>query len=178
MLFSSVRFSSVAQSRPTLCVPMNRSTPGLPVHHHLPEFTQTHVHRVRDAIQPSHPGSSPSPPVPNPSQHQSLFQWLNSSHEVSTLSKIFKVNERPDSMSKKSQRKQLLELLTEAEALIFLPLDAKNRLEKILILGKTESKKRKVGSKGWDGWMASLTQWTWMWANSGRQWRTEEPGML
>ncbi|XP_060250461.1 palmitoyltransferase ZDHHC20 isoform X2 [Ovis aries] len=65
--------SSVAQSCPTLCNPMNRSTPGLPVHHHLPEFTQTHVHRVIDAIQPSHPLSSPSPPAPNPSQHQSLF---------------------------------------------------------------------------------------------------------
>ena len=61
---------------------MNRSTPGLPVHHHLPEFTQTHVHQVRDAIQPHHPRSSPSPPAPNPSQHQSLFQWVNSSHEV------------------------------------------------------------------------------------------------
>ena len=70
----SVRFSSVTQSCPTLC-PMNRSTPGLPVHHPLLEFTQTHVHRVGDAIQPSHPMSSPSPPSPNPSQHQSLFQW-------------------------------------------------------------------------------------------------------
>ena len=68
------QFSSVAQSCPTLCDPMNRSTPGLPVYHQLPEFTQTHVHRVRDAIQPSHPLSSPSPPAPNPSQHQSLFQ--------------------------------------------------------------------------------------------------------
>ena len=62
------QFSSVAQSCPTLCHPMNSSTPGLPVHHHLPEFTQTHVHRVSDAIQPSHPVSSPSPPAPNPSQ--------------------------------------------------------------------------------------------------------------
>ena len=70
----SVQFSSVAQSSPTPCNPMNRSTPGLPVHHQLPEFTQTHVHRVGDAIQPSHPLSSPSPPAPNPSQHQSLFQ--------------------------------------------------------------------------------------------------------
>ena len=74
------QFSSVAQSRPTLCDPMNRSTPGLPVHHQLLEFTQTHVHRVGDAIQPSHPLSSPFPPVPNPSQHQSfpmsqLFAW-------------------------------------------------------------------------------------------------------
>ena len=64
---------------------MNRSTPGLPVHHHLPEFTQTHVHRVRDAIQPSHLQSSPSPPGPNPSQHHSLFQWVNSSHEVAKV---------------------------------------------------------------------------------------------
>ena len=70
----SVQFSSVTQSCPTLCDPMNHSTPGLPVHHHLPEFTQTHVHRVSDAIQPSHPLSSPSPPAPNPSQHQSLLQ--------------------------------------------------------------------------------------------------------
>ena len=77
-LFSSVQFSSVAQSCPTLCDPMNRSTPGLPVHHQLPEFTQTHVHWVGDAIQPSHPLSSPSPPTPNPSQHQGLFQWVNS----------------------------------------------------------------------------------------------------
>ena len=67
-----VQFSSVAQSCLTLCDPVNRSTPGLPVHHQLPEFTQTQVHRVRDAIQPSHPLSSPSPPAPNPSQHQSL----------------------------------------------------------------------------------------------------------
>ena len=71
---SYLKFSSVAQLCPTLCDPMNCSTPGLPVHHHLPEFTQTHVHRVGDAIQPSHPLSSPSPPAPNPSQHQSLFQ--------------------------------------------------------------------------------------------------------
>ena len=71
---SSVQFSSVAQSCPTLCDPMNRSTPGLPVHHQLPEFTQTHVHRVSDAIHPSHPRLSPSPSAPNPSQHQSLFQ--------------------------------------------------------------------------------------------------------
>ena len=72
----SVQFSSVAQSCPTLCDPMNHSTPGLPVHHKLPKFTQTHVHQVGDAIQPSHPLASPSPPAPNPSQHQGLFQWV------------------------------------------------------------------------------------------------------
>ena len=64
---------------------MNRSMPGLPVHHQLPEFTQTHVHWVGDAIQPSHPLSSPSPPAPNPSQHQGLFQWVNSSYEVARV---------------------------------------------------------------------------------------------
>ena len=69
-----IQFTSVTQSCPTLCDPMNRSTPGLPVHQQLLEFTQTHVHQVSDAIQPSHPLSSPSPPAPNPSQHQSLFQ--------------------------------------------------------------------------------------------------------
>ena len=72
--FSEHQFSSVAQSCPTLCDPMKHSMPGLPVHRQLPEFTQTHVHRVSDAIQPSHPLSSPSPPAPNPSQHQSLFR--------------------------------------------------------------------------------------------------------
>ena len=64
---------------------MNHSTPGFPVYHHLPEFTQTHVHRVGDAIQPSHPLSSPSPPAPNPSQHWGLFQRVNSSHEVAKV---------------------------------------------------------------------------------------------
>ena len=81
----SVQFSSVTQSSPTLCDPMNHSTPGLPVHHQLPEFTQTHVHRVNDAIQTSHPLSPLSPPVPNPSQHQSLFPWVNSSYEVAKV---------------------------------------------------------------------------------------------
>ena len=73
-VFSSVQFISVAQSCPTLRDPVNRSMPGLPVHHQLPEFTQTHAHQVSDAIQPSHPLSSPSPLAPNPSQHHSLFQ--------------------------------------------------------------------------------------------------------
>ena len=81
-VWNAFQFSSVAQSCLTLWDPMNCSTPGLPVHHQLLEFTQTHVHRVSDAIQPSHPLSCPFPPALNPSQHQSLFQWVNSSHEV------------------------------------------------------------------------------------------------
>ena len=79
------QFSSVAQSCLTHCDPMNHSVPGLLVHHQLPEFTQTHVHWAGDAIQPTHPPSSPSPPTPNPSQHQSLFQWVNSSYEVAKV---------------------------------------------------------------------------------------------
>ena len=79
-----VQFSEVVQSCPTLCDPINRSTPGLPVHHQLPEFTQTHVHWVGDAIQPSHPLSSPSPTF-NLSQHQGLFQWVSSSHQVAKV---------------------------------------------------------------------------------------------
>ena len=81
-MFKSVQFSSVAKSCPTLCDPMNHSMPGLPVHHQLLESTQTHVHWVSDAIQPSHPLSSPSPPALNLSQHQVFFQWVISSHEV------------------------------------------------------------------------------------------------
>ena len=82
---SQLQFTSLAQYRLTLCNPMNHSTPGLPVHHQLSEFTQTHAHRVGDVIQPSHPLSPPSPPAPNPSQNQGLFQWVNSSHEVAKI---------------------------------------------------------------------------------------------
>ena len=95
---ASVQFSSVAQSCPTLCDPMNRSAPGLPVHHKLPESTQTHVHRVSDAIQPSHPLLSPSPPAPNPSQRQEsfpvsqLFAWGGQSTGVSALASFLPKN--------------------------------------------------------------------------------------
>ena len=96
-----IQFSSVTQSCPTLCDPMNCSTPGLPVHHQLLGFSQTHVHRVSDAIQPSHPLSSPSPPAPNPSQHQSfpmsqLFAWGGQSTGVSALASFLPKNTRAD----------------------------------------------------------------------------------
>ena len=81
----SVRFSSVPQACPTLCDLMNHSTPGLPVHHQLPEFTQTHVHWVSDVIQPSHPLSSPTPLAPNSSQHRGLFRWVSSSNQVAKV---------------------------------------------------------------------------------------------
>ena len=92
----SGQFSSVAQSCPTLCDPMNHSTPGLPVHHQLPESTQTHVHWVGDAIQPSHPLLSPSPPALNLSQHQGLFKWVSSSHQVAKVLE-FQLQHRPSS---------------------------------------------------------------------------------
>ena len=79
---STIQFSLVAQSCLTLCNSMDSSTPGLPVHHQLLEFTQTHVHWVGDAIQPSHPLLSPSPPTFNLSQHQGLFQWVSSWPQV------------------------------------------------------------------------------------------------
>ena len=79
------QFSSVTQSCPTLCNPMNHSMPGLPVHHQIPESTPTHAHWVSDAIQLPHPLSSPSPPALNLSQHQGLFQWVNSSHQVAKV---------------------------------------------------------------------------------------------
>ena len=83
---ASVQFSSVQSlSHVWLCDPMNRSSPGLPVHHQLLEFTQSHVHQVGDTIQPSHPLSSPSPPALNLSQHQGLFQWVSSSHQVAKI---------------------------------------------------------------------------------------------
>ena len=95
--------SSAIQSCLTLCNPMDCSTPGLPVHHQLREFTQTHVHRVSDVIQPSHPLLSPSSPAPNPSQYQSLFQWVNFSHEVAKVLEfsfsIIPSNEHPGLIS-------------------------------------------------------------------------------
>ena len=98
ILQGSVQFSSVTQSCPTLCDPMNRSTPGRPVHHQLPEFTQTHVHGVGDAIQPSHPLSSPSPPAPNPSPASGsfpmsqLFAWGGQSTGVSASASVLPIN--------------------------------------------------------------------------------------
>ena len=84
-LFFKFQFSSVAQSCPTLWDPMDCGTPGLPLHHQSLEFTQTHVHWVGDAIQPSHPLSSPSLPAFNLSQHQGLFKWVSSSHQVAKV---------------------------------------------------------------------------------------------
>ena len=108
-------------SVPTFCDPMNCSMPGLPVHHQLPEFTQTHVHRVGDAIQTSHPLSSPSPPAPNPSRHQGLFQSVNSSHEVAkywSFSLISPSNEHPGLVSFRMDWLDLLEVQGTLKSLL------------------------------------------------------------
>ena len=96
----SVQFSSIVQSCPALYDPMDSSMPGLPVHHQLPEFTQTHVHCVNNAIQPSHPLSTPSPPALNISQHQSLFQWVSSSHQVAQILESGHLMQGTDSLEK------------------------------------------------------------------------------
>ena len=106
--------SSVTQSCSTLCDPINRRTPGLPVHHQLPEFTHL-MHWVGDAIQPSHPLSSPSSSAPNPSQHQGLFQWVNSSHEVAKVLELqlqhhsLQGNPRADLLAVQGTLKSLLQ---------------------------------------------------------------------
>ena len=92
MITDSVQFSSIQFSHSVMSDPMNCSMPGLPVHHQLPEFTQTQVHRVSDAIQPSHPLLSPSPPAPNPSKNQSLSEWVNQSTGVSALALFLSKN--------------------------------------------------------------------------------------
>ena len=112
MWLRAIQFSSLTQSCPTLCDPVNCSMPGLPVHHQLLEFTQTHVHWVGDAIQTSHALSSPSPPAFNLSQHQGLFQWVNSSHEVPKYwSFIFSISPSNDHPGLISFRMDWLDLL-------------------------------------------------------------------
>ena len=114
------QFSSVAQLCPTLCDPMNCSTPGLPVHHLLPEFTQTHVHLVSDAIQPSHPLSSPSPPALSLSQHQGLFQWVSSSHQLAKVwSFSFNISPSNEHPGLISFRMDWLDLLAKGLSRVF-----------------------------------------------------------
>ena len=109
----SPQIRSVAQSCPTLCNPMNHSTPGLPVYHQLLEFTQTHVHRVSDAIQPSHPLLSPSPPAFNLSQHQGLFKSVSSSHRWPKYWRFsFKISPSNEHPGPISFRMDWLDLLT------------------------------------------------------------------
>ena len=112
------QFSSVTQSCPTLCSPMNHSTPGLPVHHQLPESMQTRVHWVSDAIQPSHPLLSPSPPAPNLSQHQGLFKWVSSPCQVAKVLKFsFNISPSKEHPGLISFRMDWLDLLAFQETL-------------------------------------------------------------
>ena len=115
----SDQIRSVAQLCPTLCDPMNCSTPGLPVHHQFLEFTETHVHQVSDAIQPSHPLSCPSPLAPNPSQHQSLFQWVNSLHEVAKVLEFQAITKKIPQIQLNWHRKLLKPTKWEQEVIYY-----------------------------------------------------------
>ena len=159
------QFSSVVQLCPTLCDPMDCSTPGFSVHHQLPESTQTHVHWVGDAIQPSHSLLSPSP-IFNLSQHQGLFQWVSVTqlfHFSSPLLEIF-IHWKDWCWSWNSNT-----LATWCEELAHL----KRPLcwERLRARGEGYD-------RGWDGWMASPTWWIWVWVNSGSWWWTGRPGVL
>ena len=152
---------------------MDCSTSGFPVHHHLLEFAQTHFNWVCDAIQPSHPLLPPSPPAFSLSQYQGLFQWVGSSNQVGKLTVLEKTLESSlDSMEFKPVNfngNQLWIFIgrTDAEAEAPILWRRADSLEKTPMLGKTEGRRRR-GGRGWDGWMASPAQWTWVWVNSRR----------
>ena len=111
MRVSLHQFSSVTQSCPTFCDPMDYSTPGFPVHHQLVELAQTHIHWVGSAIQPSHPLLSPSPSASNLSQHQGLFQWHSSSHQVAKVLELFNISPSNEYSGLISFRMDWLDLL-------------------------------------------------------------------
>ena len=159
---SSVQFSLVAQSCLTLCNPMNRNTPGLPVQHQLPEFTQTHIHRVSDAIQPSHPLSSPSPPAPNPSQHQNLFQWVNSSHEVAKVLEFqFSIIPSKETPGLISFRMGWLDLLAVQGTLKSL---LQHHSSKASILRMLEASKSASWGSSWEVWWVQVEQARCFWS--------------
>ena len=161
----------------TCCDPMKCSTPGFPVHHQLPEFTQIHIHWIGGTIQPSQPLSSDSRPTFNLSQHQGLFLWVSSSHQVA---QVLKTLESPlDCKEIKSVLNthwkdwwwswKSNNLATWCEELTH-----RKRpwcWERLRAEGEGDE-------RGWDGWMASPTQWTWVWVSSGSWWWTGEPGVL
>ena len=173
---------------------MNRSTPGLPVRHQLPEFTQTHVHQVSDAIQPSHPLSSPSPPAPNPSQHQSLFQWVNSLQEVARVVEflaLWQVNKWKTSsyligklimygceswIVKKAEHQRTVVLEKTIES----PLDCREIQpvyskgdQSSVFIGRTDAKAETPIL-----WLPDAKSWLiWKDPDAGKDWRQEEKGM-
>ena len=192
------QFSSVAQSCPTPCNPVNHSTSSLPVHHQLPEFTQTHVHWVGDAIQPSHPLSSPSPPSLSLSKHLLVFPVVMYGCENWTIKKA--ECRRIDAFKLWCWRRLLRVPCKEIQ-----PVHPKGNQSWVFI-GRTDveaetpiflatwceelthlkrpwcwERLRAGGegdNRGWDGWMASQTQWRWIWVNSGSWWLTGRPGVL
>ena len=190
--FGSVQLLNYVQ----LCDPMDCSTPGLPVHHQLPESTQTHVHWVSDAIQPSHPLSSPSPPALNLSQHQGLFQWVSSSHQVDKIERwridafelwCWRRLLRVPFTARRSSQSILKEISPEYSLKrLMLKLNSNILATWCKELTHWERswcwERVKAGGegddRGWDGCMASPTQWTWVWVSSGSWWWTGTPGLL
>ena len=146
--------SDTIQSSPTLCNLMGCSTPGFPVLHYILEFAQTNIHGVGDTIQPSHPLSRSSPPALNLLQHQGLFQRLGSLHQVAKV------------LVPKLKFNTLATWCTEP-----------THWKRPWCWESLRAEGEGVG-RGWDSWKASLTQWTWVWANSKSLWRTEKPGVL
>ena len=168
--FPVVHFCSVAKLCPDLCDPMNCSITGFPVLHHLPEFAQTHVHWICDAIQPSHPLFPPSPLALTLSQYQGLFLWVSSSHQVA---KVLELQEEA-----RRSNKFILKEISPACSLEGLMLKRRvNSLEKTLMLGGMLAG-GEGDDRGWDGWMASPTRWAWVWVDSGSWWWTGRPGVL
>ena len=192
MHYPLVQFSSVAQSCPTVCDLMNRSAPGLPVHDQLPESTQTHVHWVSDAIQPSHPLSSPSPsalksfPASGSFQMSQLFASGGQSTGVSASTSVLPVNIQDwsplgmvwlDLLAVQGTLKSLLQHHSSKASILqraaFFTVQLSHPY-----LTKGLGAGGEGDDRGWDGWMASLTQWTWVWVDSGSWWWTGRPGVL
>ena len=137
-MFSSVPFTVVTQSCLTLCDPMDCSMPGLPVHHQLPELTQTHVHWIGDAIHPFHPLSSPSPPTFNLSQYQGLFQWVSSSHQLAKVLELqFQHSPSNEYSGLISFRSGLISLQSKGLLRVFSRTTVQNTLVLSLLYGPT-----------------------------------------
>ena len=146
---TNFQFSSITQSSLTLCDPMDCSTLCFPVYHQLPELAQTHVHPVGDAIQPSHPLLSPSPPASNLSQHQGLSQWVSSLHQVAKALELLLQHQSFQWIFRTNFRIDWFDLAVQGTLKSLLQHNSKSSI-----------------------------QWTWTWANSRRWWRTGRPGVL
>ena len=160
---------------------MNHSTPALPVHHQPPKSTQNHVQWVSDAIQPSHSLSPPSPPALNLSQHQGLFQWISYLHQVAKVLEWVAISFSRGSSWPRDQT--LVSCISGRHFNLWATREVQSWYKEPTHWKRPWCWERlRAGGEGgdreWDGWMASLTQWTWIWASSGSSWWTGKPGVL